>query len=516
MISPLIKQKAKADAPIWALPLGAPEAGETLQRWLYRALRQAMLDGRLAAGARLPGTRALAQQQSIARGTVQAAYDQLLSEGYLDARHGSGTRVAAALPERSLHAAPAGGAPGVAPRAAPSAEPVPPMAPRWTGRLDGPGPVLAPVFPLQPAAGPPQPFQPHRGDVGAFPVDVWRRLHMRKLRLSRPEVFGDVGPAGLPALREAIATHLHVARAVALPPEQIVVLGSVQQALDICLRLLTGPGDVVWMEDPGYPGARQLMLASGARIADIAVDAGGMRVEDGVRDAPAARLAYVTPARQAPLGMALSPQRRQALLDWAARSGAYIFEDDYDSEYRFVAKPIPALRSHPGSEHHVILAGTFSKLLFPGIRLAFVALPRHLVDRFVRAASLTSRNASGLTQAVLADFMAEGHFDRHVRRMRRLYAARAAAFEDAARRHWGGLIEVPPPQAGLDVVARLIGMDEDAALARLAPAGLSAFPLGRYTAMATQPPGLVMGFAPFDEAAIEDGAKRFAAALRRR
>jgi GntR family transcriptional regulator/MocR family aminotransferase len=507
MTSPLLKGTAKSDAAIWSLPLGAPEAGETLQRWLYRTLRQAMLDGRLAAGARLPGTRALAQQQSIARGTVQAAYDQLLSEGYLDATHGSGTRVAAALPERSLHVPASGQAPA---KSAPVAEPAAPPSPWWPGGLDGRGTA----FPLQPLAGPPPPFQPHRCDVEAFPVDVWRRLHMRKLRLSRPEVFGDVGPAGLPALREAIAAYLHVARGVALPAEQIVVLGSVQQALDISLRLLTGPGDAVWMEDPGYPGARQLMQASGARVTDIAVDAGGMRVEDGVRHAPAARLAYVTPARQAPLGMALSPQRRQALLDWAACSGAYIFEDDYDSEYRFVAKPIPALRSHPGSEHHVILAGTFSKLLFPGIRLAFVALPRHLVDRFVRAASLTSRNASGLTQAVLADFMGEGHFDRHVRRMRRLYATRAAAFEDAARRHWAGLIEVPPPQAGLDVVARLIGMDEDAALARLTPAGLTAFPLGRYTAGAAQAPGLVMGFAPFDEAAIEDSAKRFAAALR--
>ncbi|WP_296952997.1 PLP-dependent aminotransferase family protein [uncultured Massilia sp.] len=497
--------RRRTDAPIWSLPLGSPDDGETLQRWLYRTLRQAILDGRLGPGARLPGTRALARQQALARGTVQAAYDQLLSEGYLDAARGSATRVAATLPERSLQAPAAHDGPPAPARP----EPAPPPAAWWTGRLDG----LGAAFPLQPAPGGAPPFHPHRCDVAAFPVDTWRRLHVRHLRPGRPDVFGDTGPAGLAALRQAIAAHLHVARGVAVPPEQIVVLGSVQQALDICLRLLVGPGETVWMEDPGYAGARQLMLASGARVADVPVDADGMRVEDGLRAAPHARLAYVTPARQAPLGMALAPQRRLALLDWAVANDAYVFEDDYDSEYRFVAKPIPALRSHPGSERHVILAGTFSKLLFPGIRLAFVALPRHLVDRFVRAFSLTNRGAGGLAQAVLADFMAEGHFDRHVRRMRRLYAARAAAFEDAARRHWHGLLEVPAPQAGLDVVARLVGMDEDTALARLAPAGLTGFPLRRYCGSARPAPGLVMGFAPFDADAIEDGARRIARAL---
>lgn len=500
-----MSRQRRTDAPIWSLPLGSPEPGETLQHWLYRTLRQAILEGRLAAGARLPGTRALAGQQRIARGTVQAAYDQLLSEGYLDAAHGSGTRVGASLPDRSLQAPAASEGPAPA-----TAQPT--QAAWWTGRLDG----IGAAFPLQPPAGPAPPFHPHRCDVAAFPVDTWRRLHVRHLRRARLDSFGDPGPAGLAPLREAIAAHLHVARGVAIPAEQIVVVGSVQQALDICLRLLVGPGEAAWMEDPGYPGARQLMLASGAQVVDVPVDEDGMRVADGIAAAPAARLAYLTPARQAPLGMALAPQRRLALLDWAVASGAYVFEDDYDSEYRFVAKPIPALRSHPGSERHVILAGTFSKLLFPGIRLAFVALPRHLVDRFVRAFSLTNRSAGALAQAVLADFMAEGHFDRHVRRMRRLYAARAQAFEDAARRHWDGLLAVPAAQAGLDLVARLQGMDEEAALARLGPAGLTAFPLGRYCGAARLEPGLVMGFAPFDEAAIEDGALRIAHALGRR
>jgi GntR family transcriptional regulator/MocR family aminotransferase len=289
----------------------------------------------------------------------------------------------------------------------------------------------------------------------------------------------------------------------------------VQQALDLCLRLLVAPGEAVWMEDPGYPGARQVMLASGARVVDVPVDPDGMRVADAVRAAPNARLAYVTPSRLAPLGVALSPERRLALLRWAATHQACLFEDDYDSEYRFHARPIPALKSLPLGDSHVVLAGTFSKLMFPALRVAFVALPTHLVEPFVRATSLTARNANGLAQAVLADFMADGHFDRHVRRMRKIYAGRAQAFEDAAATHWQGLIEVPAAQAGLDVVGRLLTLDETTAARRLAKAGLMARPLGLYTATHRLADALVMGFGAFDEARIHAAAKAVAVALQK-
>lgn len=491
-----------------ALALGDPAAGETLQRWLYRCLRQAILDGRLAEGALLPGTRALAQQYALARGTVQLAYDQLLSEGYLQALRGSGTRVSRVLPDTSLQAGPALALARV------------PEYP--SSRFEAGGPWLrnvgdqAPAFPLRPGSGLPPAFHPHRCEVRGFPVDLWRRLHGRHLRASRLAILSENEAAGLAALRVAIARHLDLARGVAVSPDQIVILGSVQQALDICLRLLVQPGEAVWMEDPCYPGARQAMLAHGARVVDVALDGDGMRVHEALERAPAARLAYVTPARQAPLGMALAPERRLALLHWARTRGAIVFEDDYDSEYRFGAKPVPALRSMEGADSHVVLAGTFSKLLFPAIRLAFVALPWQLVDPFIRAASLAARNANALSQAVLADFIDDGHFDRHVRRMRRVYAGRAAAFEEAARRHWTGLIEVPPVTAGLDVVTRLLAHEERDAWQRLNAAGLTAFPLERYCAQATLPPSLVMGFAAFDEAAIEQGAKAVAAALRGR
>lgn len=487
------------------LALGAPAAGETLQRWLYRSLRQAILDGRLAEGARLPGTRSLARQYAMARGTVQLAYDQLLSEGYLQALRGSGTRVSRVLPDARLQAGPA---PVRVLDAPPRFEPGGP----WLRNVG----MQPPAFPLRPGSGLPPAFHPHRCDVRGFPIDLWRRLHGRHLRPSRLAILSENEAAGLAPLRAAIARHLDLARGVAVSPDQIVILGSVQQALDICLRLLVAPGEEVWMEDPGYPGARQAMHAHGARVVDVAVDEDGMRVHEALAQAPDARLAYVTPARQAPLGMALSPKRRLALLRWARERGAIVFEDDYDSEYRFAAKPVPALRSMEGAESHVVLAGTFSKLLFPAIRLAFVALPWQLVDPFVRAASLAARNANALSQAVLADFIDDGHFDRHVRRMRRVYAGRAAAFEEAAAKHWQGLIAVPPVTAGLDVVTRLLAHDEREAWQRLNAAGLTAFPLERYCARARLAPSLVMGFAAFDEAQIDAGAKVVAAALRGR
>jgi GntR family transcriptional regulator / MocR family aminotransferase len=485
-----------------SLPFGTPQPGETLQRWLYRNIREAILTRRLSPGSRLPGTRLLAQQHGIARGTVQAAYDQLLAEGYLMAEQGSGTRISLTLPDHSLAEVP------VQPGAPANLQEAPGIA-LWSKRLMGHGNA----FPMHQQTGPVAPFHPHRCDSVAFPMEIWRTLYMRQLRRGCPETLNDMGPQGVSQLREEIARYLHVSRGVVVSSDQIVILNSVQQALDICLRMLVSEGEPVLMEDPGYPGVRQLMLMSGASVVDVPVDEDGMRIEEGIARAPRARLAYVTPSRQAPLSVALSSERRATLLQWATEQGAYIFEDDYDSQYRFMGRPVPALRGHRGAEQHVILAGTFSKMLFPGIRLAFVVLPRHLVTPFVRAFSLTNRGVNGLPQAVLANFLAEGHFERHVRRMRLLYARRASAFVEAAQRHWAGLIDVPAPAAGLDVAVRLVDMDEQTATARLAAAGVSAFGLQRYAGTHRRAPGLVMGFAPFDEAAIDAGARRIRAAL---
>lgn len=487
-----------------SLPLGAPEPGVTLQRWLYEALREAILNGRLPGSSQLPSTRALAEHYKVARGTVQAAYQQLLSEGYLQSRTGSGTHVSEVLPDATLNS-------GYVRRSiTPSVEtPVAPPETPWIQRLN----AIKPIFARHAVAPGQRPFFPHRGDVGAFPVDLWRKLHLHQLRSSRLPALLDSDPGGLPALREAVAGYLAIARGVQVSADCIVILGSVQQGLDLCLRLLVQPGEKVWMEDPGYPGARQLMEVSGIARVDVPVDRDGLRVGDGIRLAADARLAYVTPSRQAPLGGEMSPARRLALLHWATQRRAYIFEDDYDSEYRFIAKPIPALRSMPGASGSVILAGTFSKLLFPAIRLAYLVLPPQLVESFTRAAALTARHANSLGQAVLADFIGEGHFDRHVRRMRKVYALRAEAFAEAAERHWQGLIRVPEIRAGLDIAVELELDDEAAAHGKITAAGIDLLPLARYCAQPSAP-GLVMGFAPYDEASIHSAAEALGRALR--
>ncbi|WP_435608330.1 PLP-dependent aminotransferase family protein [Pseudomonas knackmussii] len=494
----------KAAPLVLSLPLGEPEPGAGLQRWLYDALRHCILGGRLPAGSTLPSTRALAEHYGLARGTVQAAYQQLLSEGYLESRTGSGTRVSAVLPDATLRS-------GYVQRKVTPGSETPRAAPRtpWIERLES----ISPVFARRAVAPGTRPFFPHRGDVRSFPMDLWRKLHQQHLRASRSSLLLDGDPAGLPALREAIAEYLHIARGVHASAEQILVLGSVQQGLDLCLRLLVPPGERVWLEDPGYPGARQLLEVAGVNRVDVPVDTQGLRVEDGIRQAADARLACVSPSRQAPLGVEMSPARRLALLRWATQSGAYIFEDDYDSEYRFIAKPIPALRSLPGASSSVILAGTFSKLLFPAIRLAYLVLPEQLVQAFTRATALTARHANSLGQAVLADFIREGHFDRHVRRMRKLYATRAEAFAEAAKRHWQGLIRVPEVRAGLDIACTLEAHTEADAFARLNTAGIDVLPLSRYC-VTPRPPGLVMGFAPYDEQSIAEAAKALEQALR--
>lgn len=489
---------------VWSLPLDARPPGEPLQQWLYEALRQAIVSRRILPNSRMPSSRRLASQYRMARGTVQAAYGRLIAEGYLVSSAGSHTRVCATLPELQT---------SIAVAAQHTAEPIAdrPVAGAWLARLA----EAEPAFPMSTSLDAPRAFAPHRCDTRSFPIDTWRAMHLRLLRPSRMAELTDADPRGARPLRQAIAEYLRTARGVVAGEDEIVVVSSVQQAFDICLRILTRPDDAVWMENPGYPGARQLAMAAGVRVVDVGVDGDGMRVDDAIARVPDARLAYVTPSRHAPMGVPLSVPRCQALLEWAHDYRSFLFEDSYDSDYRFKEQPGPSLKRMLGGASSVILAGTFSKLLLPALRIAYVALPPQLVEPFTRAMSLMARHPNTLSQLALAHFMMEGHLDRHIRRTQRLYAARAEAFVHHGRRRWQGVIDVPDIHAGLDVAVRLgQGTDEPGTVRLLRDAGIDVAPLARYAAPGSGlPAGLLMGFAPFTEDEIARGAVKVARAI---
>lgn len=455
------------------------EDGESLQRWLYRSIREQIIGGQLAPGSPVPSSRRMAEHLNVARGTVVLAYEQLVTEGYLNARPGAGMQVSEDIPDRMLLSS------SKVPKAAVGTVPrrPPPSSPFLHNNI-------------RPVA-----FAPHRCETRQLPIDVLRQLQSRVLRSSNGWLFEDGQPQGLLRLRRSVASYLAQARGLTVSPERVVIVSSMQQALDTAIRVLTRPGDSVWTEDPGYPGVRRLLEHAGRRPVFVPVDQNGICVKQGIEQSPRSPMVCVSACRQAPLGVPLSLPRRAALLEWADKAGSMIFEDDYDSEYRFGSRPVPPLAAADTSR--VLLAGTFSKLLYPGLRLAYAVCPEHLVEAFTASLSLTARHPNLLVQAVLADFIEEGHLARHVRKMRRIYGERAEAFTEAARTHWAGLLEVSALQAGLDVTARLVSGHSDLEAASLLHgAGISAVPLSAYSVKNSLPPALVLGFAAVDAAEL--------------
>jgi GntR family transcriptional regulator/MocR family aminotransferase len=483
-----------------ALSLDARSA-TPLHRQLYDEIRAAVLAGRLSAGARLPSTRALAADLDISRNTVAGAFDQLLAEGYIEGRPGAGTFVAKELPDQLLRVAPSTRAPRRS--GAPAAQ------------LSERGRMLAatPVAPAARDGASPCAFRPGIPALDAFPRELWSRIAARQYRQSRFDLFSYGNPAGHPPLRCAIAEYLRAARGVNCSWEQVIVTSGSQQALDLAARVLLDPGDTAWVEDPGYFGARGAWTAAGVRCASIPVDAEGLSVAHGESSAPEARMAYVSPSHQYPLGVTMSLPRRMALLAWARRRGAWIAEDDYDSEFRYAGRPLAALQGLD-TAGRVIYIGTFSKVLFPALRLGYMVVPDGTVDAFAAARALSDRHPPGPSQALVAEFLAEGHFARHIRRMRTLYGERQAALVSAARREWKGLLEVSPADSGMHLVAWLSnGMRDREASQRAAAAGISAPPLSAYYHAAGARPALLLGYSSITGRRIFEGARRLAAAM---
>jgi GntR family transcriptional regulator/MocR family aminotransferase len=420
---------------------------------------------------------------------VLAALAQLVAEGYLVGAVGRGTYVSDRLPLQRHKA-------GVARAAATGAE----IALSRRGAQLGRSP-----FPIRATSRAARPFRPNQPDLTAFPFSLWSRIAARRSRLAARDMLAEGDAGGYRPLREVIAEHLRFTMRIDCSDEQIMIVGSVQQALDLCARLLLDPQDEVWMEDPGYHGALQVFRAAGARVVAVPVDREGLVVDAGLRLAPRARLAYVTAGRQSPLGVPLSLPRRMALLAWANQRGACVIEDDYDSEFRYCGDPLTALKSLD-TNGRVIRVGSFSKLLFPSLRLAYVVVPDRLADPFANALSLTARHMSLLPQAVLHEFIAEGHFGRHLRRMRTLYGERAEALEHAIHGRLAGRLVTLPITTGLDATAFLPSATDDRVVARNAMAGgIESRALSTYAIEAAAPSGLVLGFAAFDPPQIEAG-----------
>jgi GntR family transcriptional regulator/MocR family aminotransferase len=500
--------------PPFALMLPPREPGAPAVRWLYGALRAEILDGRLRPGARLPATRDLATQYGLARGTILEAFEQLKSEGYVEASVGSGTYVARVLPDRLLEVGrPARPSRTVRERSPEERE----EERRPPRRLSDYGRRVRPFPDLDVA--PRRAFRPNQPAVDLFPTILWAQVTARRLRRATGNLLLGCPPLGYRPLQEAVAAYLTTARGVKCTPEQVAIVSGVQEALDLVARLFLNPGDRVAIENPGYIGAAFAFEACGATIVPVPLDDEGLTLGDALKGA---RLVYVTPAHQFPLGVSMSLPRRLALLAWARATGALIFEDDYDSEYRYSGRPVPALQGLD-RQGQVLFAGSFSKVLFPSLRLGYLILPEDLVDRFAATQSVTHRHASLLEQAVLADFLAEGHFGRHIRRMREIYSERLSVLLAEARTHLAGRLDISNVEAGLQTVGWLRGgirgeTAEKAALAR----GVEVTSLGRYA----QPPmpetpetpekaenGLLLGFAAVDVPEIRRGVRELALAL---
>jgi GntR family transcriptional regulator / MocR family aminotransferase len=475
------------------LTLNSRPQNQTLTTWLYAELRRAILEGRLGPGVRLPASRDFASQYGLSRGTVVTVLERLQSEGYVSCRVGLGTwvnHIAAPAPTRRMASIP----------------------PAYIRRVISEYVRPKPFVDLPFISGV-RPFRVGNPDVAAFPSEVWGRLAADRARKFRSWLKTEPDGRGYRPLREAIAGYLRTSRGVRCTSEQIVIVSGIQQALDLLARFLLKRRDPVWMEDPGYFGASIAFGNVGARMIGVPVDEEGLSVSAGTKICPHAKGVYLTPSHQFPLGVTMSLERRMALLNWASRSGAFVIEDDYDSEYRFEGQPVPALQSLD-NHANVIVIGSFSKTLFPSLRVGYVVLPPSLADHFLAFRYQSDFRNSTFDQAVLCDFIVDGHLARHLRRMRNLYAGRLAALIEGSKHHLNGLLELSDVRAGLYTIGFLKnGMTSRRAERLAADQGIEVLAVDRFTLRRPDPKALLIGFAGYDEPAIGEGLVRLAKAL---
>lgn len=482
-----------------------------LHRQLYEEIRQSILTGRLSAGARVPSTRTFAKSLGVSRSTVTQSYDQLISEGYLQTAVGSGTRVSPQLPEELLQTAPL--------KTEFRTKPV-----RSVGaRLSQYALSLSDLAPFEPLESRlPIHFKTGLPALDQFPMQIWRRLLLRHCRANPAQLLDYTSDSqGEPELRAAIADYLRRSRAVSCSADHVLIVNGSQQAIDLTAKLLIDRGDTVVVENPGYLGARRAFLAQGAKLHPAAVDQAGIDV-DGLhkslarpgRPAGWAKLIYVTPSHQFPTGAMLSLPRRLELISWAAQTGAVIVEDDYDSEFRYCGRPIPALQGLDEHEN-VVYVGTFSKVLFPALRVGYLVAPPSLIRLLTRARWLADRHTPTLEQRTLADFINEGHLERHLRRMRLLYEGRRAALTRALTQHFGERVSVLGENAGMHLMARFkTRSSDDEVVQRAKAAGVGLVSAQTYYLSAPRGGEFVLGYANLSERKIQEGVRRLANILK--
>jgi GntR family transcriptional regulator/MocR family aminotransferase len=462
-------------------------------RWLRNALRAEILKGRITPGSRLPASRELARQYQLSRGTILAALDELQSEGYLEGRRGSGTYVAKILPEHLLPS------PQVADEEGDGAAQRGPRLSAFATRVR---PFRLEVKPENSA------FRTNLPALDLFPTTLWAQLSARRLRAASTRDLLGCESQGDLRLRQAIADYAHISRGIHCTAEQIIIVSGVQEGLDLATRLLINPGDKVLVEDPGYQGAYAVFGAMGARIVSMPLDAEGAAPKQA--DFRNCRFVYVTPGHQYPVGMTMSLQRRLHLLAWAKMYDTPIFEDDYDSEFRFSGRPIPAMQGldHSGK---VIFCGSFNKVMFPSLRLGYLVVPRNLIEIFACTKAMTTRHQSLLDQAVLCDFIEQGHLGRHLRRMRKIYEQRFTILRESAEEHLSEYLEIANIEAGLQTIGRLrIDLSAEIVAQRAALHDIDVVPLSRYCHTASIPEGLQIGFAAVQEKEIRRGVLKLA------
>ena len=471
-----------------------------LYQQLAAALRLAVLQGRLQSHQQLPSSRRLAQSLAVSRSTVTQSYDQLLSEGYFEARGGSGTFVCAQLPDDYLHLA------GVEP---------PRSQPAALTQLSRLGTHLLSDTPLR-VSDPDEAisFRVSSPDIGQFPLQLWRRLLSRHCQKPSAQLNYSRDALGYQPLRAAIADYLRRSRAVQCSLEQVIIVNGSQQGLDLMARLTLDPGDWVAVEDPGYLGARRCFSSYGAQLQAIAVDAAGLAVNTLRHYDQPFKLLYVTPSHQFPTGATLSLSRRLALLQWAQQTATLILEDDYDSEYRYGDRPIPALQGLDQNST-VIYTGTFSKILFPALRIGYLVVPKPWIPLVHRAKWLCDRQSPTLEQCALTDCLTEGHFERHIRRMRHLYNQRRQVLVDALKHGLGSRVTILGENAGIHLMAKIeTDLSDEQLIQKAAAAGVGLISAQGYYLNTPKTGEFIFGYAQLNETQIVAGIRALSQILK--